>query len=72
MDKRYVLIAIRSTQSIKTLVGSVGRINLTTVKRQKCGGAVARKAKIHQDASFPNMNAKMMKIQKILKKEKTK
>ena len=44
MGKRYAPTVTRITLSIKTSVGSVEPISLTTAMRCRCGGAAARKA----------------------------
>jgi hypothetical protein len=71
-DKRFVPIVIRSILSIRTSHGSVGHTNQTTVMRCKSGGVVVKKARNHPVVSLPSMSARMMRIQRTLRKDRSK
>ena len=70
MAKRYAATVIKITLRTRTLAGSAERINLTTVRRCRFGGAAGRKVKTHPDVSFLSTSAKMMKTQMISKRRK--
>ena len=71
MGKRYAPTVTRITLSIKTSVGSVEPISLTTAMRCRCGGAAARKARSHPVVSFLSMSARTMRTQMTSKKRRS-